>query len=323
MVKKIGILTSGGDAPGMNSAIRAITKMAKINNIEVFLVKDGYRGLYNGDFIFANEINLDEYLAKGGTIIGSSRFPEFKEPKIQKEVKAKLDKNQIDALVIIGGDGTYKGAERLHKLGLKVVVLPGTIDNDISSTDFTIGYDTTLNTIVNIVEKIRDTMKSHKRVAIIEVMGHGCGDLALFSGMATGSELIVTNENPKTVDDIVETIKDQMINKKKSSMIITISEFLFNDLQSLREEIQKKSGVVTKALSLSYIQRGGVPTASERIRTTLMGIKSIKLLLEGKSGIALGITNGKVVSLPISESLSKRPKSRDKLTKIINKINQM
>lgn len=323
MIKKIAILTSGGDAPGMNSAIRAISKMAKVNNIEVFLVKNGYKGLYEENFIFADEINLHEYLAKGGTIIGSARFPEFKDIKKRKKVKLMLEKKKIDALIVIGGDGSYQGAKELHKLGLKTIVLPGTIDNDISSTDFTIGYDTALNTIVNNIEKIRDTMSSHKRIGIVEVMGHGCGDLALFSGIATGSELIITNESPKTIDEIVKIIKDQMINKQKKSVIITISEGVFNNLRSFREEIEKRTKIVTREITLSYIQRGGVPTASERIMTTLMGIKTIKLLLKGKFGVALGITNGKVVSTPISESLSKKQKSREKLTKIINQINQM
>ncbi len=323
MIKKIAILTSGGDSPGMNSVVRSIAKTAKINNIEVFLVKEGFKGLYNNDFILEHKINLNEYLSRGGTIIGSSRFPKFKDSKIRKIVKSNLDQREINAVIVIGGDGSYKGAQRLHELKIKTIALPGTIDNDINSTDFTIGYNTTLNTIVNTVEKIRDTMNSHKRVGIVEVMGHGCGDLALFSGIATGSELIITNESPKTVDEIVKIIKDQMIKKKKRSVIITISEWVFDDLKSLRKEVEKKSGIVTREVSLSYIQRGGTPTAGERIMSTLMGIESIDLLLKGKSGIALGIKDGKIISRPIFESLNEKPINRKKLTKLINKINQM
>jgi 6-phosphofructokinase 1 len=323
MIKKIAILTSGGDAPGMNSAIRAIVKKAEVHGIETFLVKEGYSGLYKGDFVLSSKIDLDENFANGGTIIGSTRFPQFKKLKIRKIAKSKLDEKKIDALVVIGGDGSYKGAQLLHELGVKTIALPGTIDNDISSTDFTIGYDTALNTIVHAIEKIRDTMKSHRRVAIVEVMGRGCGDLALFSGIATGSELIVTKENPKTIDDIVKVIKEQMIKKGKRSTIITVSENIFDDLYALRKEVEKKSGIITREISLSHIQRGGKPTAGERIMTTLMGIKSVDLLYKGKSGIALGMLNGKVVSTPIPESLNIKRKSRKNLTEKINKINQI
>ena len=322
MIKKIAILTSGGDAPGMNNVVRAIAKHAIAVGIEPFLVIGGFKGLYEGKIIKSIDIPLDDYISTGGTIIKSSRFPEFKELPIRKEAKAQLDKRGIDALVVIGGDGSYMGAQLLHELGVKTIAIPGTIDNDISSTDFTIGYDTALNTIVDAVEKIRDTMNSHNRVAVVEVMGHGCGDLALFSGLAIGAEIIVTNEYKKTPDEIAEIIKNQMNIKKKTSVIIIVSEFIFDDLNSLQKELSEKSGYIVRSMSLAHIQRGGHPSATERINASLMGIEAVELLKGGKSGLAIGNIKGKIDSIEILKALSVPRIDRTKITKTINELNQ-
>lgn len=321
MIKKLAILTSGGDAPGMNNAVRAIAKHAKANGIESYVVMEGYKGLHSGDIKKAEEVDLDSSISKGGTIIYSARFPEFKDPKVREEAKKKLDNMGIDALVVIGGDGSYQGAQLLHELGLKTIALPGTIDNDITSSDLTIGYDTALNTIVDAVSKVRDTMTSHSRAAIVEVMGHGCGDLALFSALATGAELVVTNDATKTPDEIAAVVKEQ-INKGKRSVIVIVSEFIFDDLIELQNIVSEKSGVVTRAMSLAHVQRGGNPTAMERINASLMGIDAVERLMKDESGLAIGILNGKVTATPILKALALPREDRKKMADVINKLNQ-
>ncbi|WKX02563.1 6-phosphofructokinase [Candidatus Mycoplasma mahonii] len=321
MIKKIAILTSGGDAPGMNNAIRAIVKTAKINNVEPFLVYEGYSGLYKGDIISASDVNVDQYISKGGTFIYSARFPKFLEPKIREVAKNNLKKMGIDALVVIGGDGSYRGAQRLHELGVKTIALPGTIDNDITSSDFTIGYNTALNTVVENVEKIRDTMNSHGRAAIIEVMGHGCGDLALYGGIATGVEIIVTNEVQMSIEKVAQKVKEQKENGKRS-VIVLISEFIFEDIHEAAKTISEISGVATRGISFAHIQRGGIPSAQEKILATRMGIKSVELLLENKSGFAVGEISGSMKAIPIMDALKISRRKRVELTNKINKINQ-
>lgn len=324
MIKKIAILTSGGDAPGMNNAIRAVVKEAKSNGIEPYLVYEGYKGLHTGAIKSAADIDFDNYIAKGGTFIYSARYPAFKDPQVRMEAKEQLDKLGIDALVVIGGDGSYQGAQLLHEIGVKTIGLPGTIDNDISSSDFTIGYDTALNTIVQNVDRVRDTMASHDRCGIVEVMGHGCGDLALFGGMATGAEVIVTNEFPLTPEEIGQRVKEQHAMGKRS-VIVLVAEDTFDDLKAVAKTVEEISGKVTRAMSLSHTQRGGVPTAQERINATRMGIRAVRLLREGHSGLAVGIVNGHTSWTPIMDTL-KQPEGhhehRRRLTKLVNKLNQ-
>lgn len=324
MIKKIAILTSGGDSPGMNNAIRAVVKEARANGIEPFLVYEGYMGLHKGQIQKASKIDFDNYLAKGGTFIYSARYPEFKQPEIRMEAKAQLDKLGIDALVVIGGDGSYQGAQLLHEIGVNTIGLPGTIDNDISSSDFTIGYDTALNTIVENVDKLRDTLTSHDRCGIMEVMGRHCGDLALFAGMATGAEVIVTNESPQTPEQIAKQVKEQH-EKGKRSVVVLVTENVFDDLDAVASTVEKISGKVTRAMALKHPQRGGIPTAQERINATRMGIRAVRLLMEGKSGLAVGIINGHTSWTPIMETLSHTDdhyEHRKRLTAHVNKLNQ-
>ncbi|RTZ68609.1 MAG: 6-phosphofructokinase [Tenericutes bacterium] len=319
-MKKIAILTSGGDAPGMNNAVRTIVKHAQAKGIEAFLVFEGYKGLTNGNIKPAIDFNVDDYISQGGTFIYSARYPEFKNESVRKKAKAQLDKLGIEALVVIGGDGSYHGAQLLHELGLKTMALPGTIDNDITSSDFTIGYDTALNTIVDSISKIRDTMESHNRAAIVEVMGHGCGDLALFSALATGAEIVVTNENKMTAKEIGAIVKE--VSKKKRSIIVIVSEHIFKDLDALAKEVEKISGKVTRGICLAHTQRGGVPTAFERINASLMAMHAVDLLAEDKSGLAIGILDGQVKATPILKALALPRTNRKEMAKAINKLNQ-
>ena len=250
MIKKIAILTSGGDAPGMNPAIRAVIKKAIEKNIEPYVIYEGYKGLHKGNIKSAQNINVDKYINRGGTFIFSARYPEFQDLKVREESKKKLMELGIDALVVIGGDGSYKGAQLLHELGIKTIALPGTIDNDITSSDFTIGYDTALNTIIENIDRIRDTMESHSRAAIVEVMGHGCGDLALYSGLATGAEVIVTNESKISPEEIGKIVKQQS-EKGKKSIIAIVSEHIYDDIHYVAKIVEKISGKVTRGMSFS------------------------------------------------------------------------
>jgi len=319
-MKKIAILTSGGDAPGMNNAVRAIVKHAQAKGIEAFLVFEGYKGLTEGNIKPAVDFDVDKYISQGGTFIYSARYPEFKNVEVRKKAKAQLDDLGIDALVVIGGDGSYHGAQLLHELGVKTMALPGTIDNDITSSDFTIGYDTALNTIVDSISKIRDTMESHDRAAIVEVMGHGCGDLALFSALATGAEVVVTNENKMSAEEIGNIVKE--VSKKKRSIIVIVSEHIFKDLDKVAAEVETISGKVTRAISLAHTQRGGVPTATERINASLMGMHAVDLLANNDSGLAIGILQGKVKATPILKALELPRTDRKKMAEDINKLNQ-
>ncbi len=320
-MKKIAILTSGGDAPGMNAAVRAIVKMAEANGIEAYLVYEGFKGLHSGNIEPAKGKGINRELTTSGTFIYSSRYEDFKKPEVRLEAKAQLDKLDIDALVVIGGDGSYMGAQLLHEIGVKTIAIPGTIDNDIASSDNTIGYSTALETVTDSVEKIRDTMRSHGRTAIVEVMGHGCGDLALYSGMATGAEVIVTNEVKKTPQEIAKIIKEQKA-KGKRSIIVIVSEFIFDDVEVLASELEELTGVITRGIKLAHVQRGGLPTVNERILATRMGIKAVELLLNDESGLAIGEIKTEMLGTPIMEALKVKSKNTVELTKQINKLNQ-
>ena len=321
-IKKVAILTSGGDSPGMNTTIRSIVKSARANGLEPYLVYEGYKGLTEGDIRLASEVDVDRYINQGGTFIFSARYPEFKDPKVRQVAKKQLDKKGIEALIVIGGDGSYHGAQELHNIGVKTIGLPGTIDNDISSTDYTIGFFTALESIVQNVDRIRDTARSHHRCIIVEVMGRYAGDLAVHSGIATGAELIITGEKKLTAKEICEVVNNQMNKIKKDCMIIITAEHVYEDLNELAKEIQNKTGVDTRASILGHLQRGGTPTGMERYVSTIMGDYAVELLCKGESGLAIGFVENKLVSEPILEALAKpRPKFID-TTKKFSKINQ-
>lgn len=321
MIKKLAVLTSGGDAPGMNNAIRAIVRAARQYGIKPYLVFNGYKGLYEGQIESAEKYNVDNYINQGGTFIGAARFPEFKNENVRSKAKKNLEKLGIEALIVIGGDGSYQGAQCLHEMNVKTVTLPGTIDNDITSSDLTIGYPTALQTIVENIERVRDTMNSHHRIGIVEVMGHGCGDLALYSGLATGAEIIVTNEHPIEEVEIAKIAKNQF-KKGKRSVIIIVSEKIFPDLNALEKKIQTLTKIEVRAMSFSHIQRGGNPTAIERINATRMGLKAVDLLKDGFSGLAVGIINSKTTSTPILEALIEKRENRTDKAQRYNLLNQ-
>ena len=308
-MNKIGILTSGGDSPGMNAAIRAITRSALYHGLEVYGIYNGYRGLVENNIEPLTRSSVSDIMIKGGTILGSARLPEFKDVEIQKKAVEILNSHGIEALVVIGGDGTYKGAMALTQLGVNCIGLPGTIDNDISSTDFTIGFDTALNTVIECVDKLRDTSSSHHRCSVVEVMGNRCGDLAIYSGLSCGAEIIVTPETGYDEQTVLEQLRYYEQVKAKRHAIVVISEKI-TDVDSLATKISKATGFSGRATVLGHIQRGGSPTAFDRVLATRMGDKAVELLVAGIGGHCVGILNNEITSLPIEEALALPKKSR-------------
>lgn len=302
MISKIGVLTSGGDAPGMNCAIRAVVRAGLKYGLEVFGVMDGYKGLVEDDIFPMDRHYVSNIVNRGGTILGTARLREFKDQSVRQIAVDNLRRRGIDALVVVGGDGSYMGAKKLTEMGINCVGLPGTIDNDIASTDYTIGYDTCLNTIVESVDKIRDTTESHQRCAVIEVMGNHCGDLALFSGIAEGAEMIITPDHPIPEEEVFESLR-QLHDAKRKRAIVIVSEKIYPDVFAFADRISKATGFEAKAEVLGRIQRGGSPSAFDRILAARMGAHAVDCLLDGKGGICVGMVNNKIVDYDIYEAL--------------------
>ncbi|MBK4775276.1 6-phosphofructokinase [Candidatus Pantoea edessiphila] len=302
MIKKVGVLTSGGDAPGMNAAIRSIVRSALSEGLEVCGIQDGYLGLYENRIINLNRYSVSDMINRGGTFLGSARFPRFLDKQVRKDAIENMKKSGIDALVIIGGNGSYMGAIKITEMGFPCIALPGTIDNDIAGTDYTIGYFTALETIVEAIDRLRDTSSSHQRISIVEVMGHYCGDLTLASAIAGGCEFIVLPEITYNREELVKAI-EQGINKGKKHAIVAITEHICN-LDDLACFIETKTKRETRITVLGHIQRGGAPCAYDRILASRMGNYSIKLLIEGYGGRCIGIQNDKMVHHDINDTIT-------------------
>ncbi|MGB5445380.1 MAG: 6-phosphofructokinase [Psychromonas sp.] len=307
MIKKIGVLTSGGDAPGMNAAIRAVVREGLGSGLEVYGIYDGYAGLHKGNIKLLDRHSVSDVINRGGTFLGSARFPEFKEESVRKEAIENLKKHDIDALVVIGGDGSYMGAKKLTEMGYPCIGIPGTIDNDIPGTTYTIGFDTALNTVVEAVDRLRDTSTSHKRISIVEIMGRYCGDLTLGAAVAGGIEFVVIPEKEYHEADLINQVKAG-IEKGKTHMLIAICEHVTN-VDKLAKRIQAETGRETRATILGHIQRGGSPTARDRILASRMGAFAVKLLLQGQGGRCVGIVNSQMVHYDIIDCINnmKRP----------------
>ncbi|ADV33976.1 6-phosphofructokinase [Candidatus Blochmanniella vafra str. BVAF] len=298
MIKRIGVLTSGGDSPGMNAAIRGVVRTGLSEGLEVYGIYDGYLGLFQNRMILLNHCSVSDIINRGGTFLGSSRFPDFRKYTIREKVVRNIKKRNLDALVIIGGDGSYIGAKKLSDMGCPCIGLPGTIDNDVSGTDYTIGYFTALETIIEAIDRLRDTSSSHQRVSIVEVMGRYCGDLTIAAAIAGGCEFVVVPELKFEVQDLVNKVKFDIAKGKKHA-IVAITEHICN-VFDLAKYIEKKTGKETRATVLGYIQRGGKPVAYDRILGSRMGVYSVELLLQGCSGCCIGIQNEKLVYNDIS-----------------------
>ncbi|MBD1573127.1 6-phosphofructokinase [Vibrio sp. S17_S38] len=311
MVKKIGVLTSGGDAPGMNAAIRGVVRTALSEGLEVYGIHDGYLGLVEDRIEKLERSSVSDVINRGGTFLGSARFPEFKDEKVREKGIANLKKHGIDALVVIGGDGSYMGAKKLTEMGFPCIGLPGTIDNDIAGTDYTIGYMTALNTVIDAIDRLRDTSTSHQRISIVEIMGRHCGDLTLMSALAGGCEYIITPENNLDKDALIQNIQDGIAKGKKHA-IIALTE-LQMDAYELAKDIEAATGRETRATVLGHIQRGGRPTAFDRVLASRMGNYAVHLLVEGHGGRCVGIQKEELVHHDIIDAIEnmRRPVRKD------------
>ncbi|MDJ1646185.1 ATP-dependent 6-phosphofructokinase [Mycoplasma phocimorsus] len=311
-MKKIAVLTSGGDSQGMNNAIYGIVQYAKTKNIETHLIFEGFKGLVENKIVPASEVNLKRINNMGGTIIKSARFPEFKNIEVRKKAVKNLQEKGIEAVIVIGGDGSFQGAQKLHELGIKAIGLPGTIDNDIASTSITIGFYTALNNIVEAIERTRDTADSHGRCILVEVMGNSCGDLSLYSGLATSAEVIVTNNRPMSIEEIATIVKEEKT--KKDSVLVIVSEKIkkYGSITEMAKQVEELSGVESRGYQLGYLQRGGIPTAMERVNAISLGIEAIKRLDNNESGIVLGWTKSEIYSTQILDALQTENSSIEK-----------
>lgn len=301
MIKKIGVLTSGGDSPGMNAAIRGVVRAGITAGLEVYGIYNGYLGLFQNRITQLNHCSVSDIINRGGTFLGSARFPEFKKKSTRLTVINNINQQKIDALIIIGGDGSYLGAQQLTAMGLPCIGLPGTIDNDVAGTDYTIGYFTALETIIEAIDRLRDTSSSHQRISIVEVMGGRCGDLTMAAAIAGGCEFIIVPEIKFQAQDLVNEIK-YGISQGKKHAIITITERVCN-IFNLAQYIEIKTGKETRATVLGHIQRGGKPVAYDRILASRMGAYSIELLLQGYKGHCIGVQNDKLVHHDINYAI--------------------
>lgn len=313
-MKRIGILTSGGDAPGMNAAVRAVTKTAIHNGLGVVGIRYGFAGLVAGDFITLTAENVDHMINLGGTFLYSARYPEFAQKDVQEKGVEQLRKHDIDTVIVIGGDGSYHGALALTRMGINSIGLPGTIDNDIPYTEYTIGLDTACNTALQAIDKIRDTASSHHRVFIVNVMGRGCGDIAMRVGLASGADAIVVPERSYDIKEIAETLKRSFANGKDNGIIV-LAEGVMN-AEDFRTELLKFGDFDARANVLGHMQRGGSPTVLDRINATKMGNYAVKLLLDGKGGLAVGMENGQLETHDILDLFNEKHSSDETLVDI-------
>ncbi|MGN0160556.1 MAG: 6-phosphofructokinase [Lachnospiraceae bacterium] len=302
-IKTIGVLTSGGDAPGMNAAIRAVVRSAIANGIEVKGIRRGYQGLIDEDIIDMHKRSVSETINRGGTVLYTARSLEFLTEEGQKKAADNCKKHNIDGIVVIGGDGSFRGARDLSKWGVNAIGIPGTIDLDIACTDYTIGFDTAVNTAMEAIDKIRDTSTSHERCSIVEVMGRNAGYIALWCAIANGAENVLL---PERYDGNEQAIIDDIINSRKNGKkhhIIINAEGIGHSV-SMARRIEAATGIETRATIIGHIQRGGNPTCKDRVYASSMGVYAVKLLMEGKSNRIVAYKNAQFVDFDIDEALA-------------------
>jgi len=308
-VKKIAVLTSGGDSQGMNAAVRAVVRSGLYHGLEVFGVQRGFLGLINDDIRPMDLRSVGDIIQRGGTILQTARCEEFKTPEGQQKAVANLRRHGIDGVVVIGGDGSYQGANKLNQLGIKTMGLPGTIDNDIPFTDFTIGFDTAVSIVVDAINKLRDTMTSHERTSVVEVMGRHCGDIALYAGLASGAEAILVPEVEFDLDQIATRMRENFAKGKRHSIII-VAEGVGKG-EDIAKRIERY-GIEPRVTVLGHIQRGGTPTHNDRLLASRLGDLAVRKLIEGESGKGCGIVNGVEVLTDIDVVVnSRRPFNMD------------
>ena len=319
MAKTIAVLTSGGDAPGMNAAVRAVARAALSKGIKVYGVRRGYNGLLNGDVFEMNLRSVSDILSKGGTVLYTARSPEFNTKEGVKKAADNCRKLGIDGVVVIGGDGSFRGARDLTGEGIPCIGVPGTIDNDISSSDYTIGFDTAMNTAMEMIDKIRDTAQSHDRCSVVEVMGRRCGDIALEVGIAIGASSILVPEVPY---DLKKDVIDVLLKNRetgKKHFIIVVAEGI-GGIDGIVKEIEAQTGIETRGTVLGHVQRGGSPTLRDRVVASRMGYRAVELLEEGQSNRVVVMKDNHIVDYDISEALAMKKQFNTKLFNIAHEI---
>lgn len=317
-MKTIAVLTSGGDAPGMNAAIRAVVRAGLDKGLKVMGIHRGYSGLINGEIFEMDRHSVSDIIHRGGTILKTARCPEFKKLEVRQKAAQILKVYGIDGLVVIGGDGSFTGAKLLSELGVKTIGIPGTIDNDLAYTEYTLGFDTALNTVLDAINKLRDTSTSHERISIVEVMGRNCGDIALFSGLAGGAESVIVPEKDYSLDEVCKTILDGKQKGKLHNLII-VAEGV-GGANELALKIEDITGIETRATILGHIQRGGSPSAFDRILASRMGARAVELLMEEKTQRVIGIKGGDIIDLDTNEALAIPRKFDEKLYEIAKSL---
>ncbi|SDC36209.1 6-phosphofructokinase [Pelagirhabdus alkalitolerans] len=315
---KIAVLTSGGDSQGMNSAIRSVVRTGLSNGYEMVGIKRGFKGLITGDVIPLGTKEVSDILYRGGTFLQSARSEEFKTKEGQEKALKTINEHAIDYVVVIGGDGSYKGAQALKKLGVKTYGLPGTIDNDIPLTDYTIGFDTTLNVVTDAIGNLRDTMSSHERVSVIEAMGRNCGDIALQAGIASGVDAILIPEIEPDLEKIAKELKEGF-ERGKSHSIVVVAEGA-GKASDISEQLASLSGLDTRPTVLGHIQRGGTPSAFDRVFTSRLGHRVIELVQADTHGVAIGMEQNTITHHTFEEIFNSQNTIDDKLYKIFHDL---
>ena len=318
-MKTIGVLTSGGDAPGMNAAIRAVVRTAIAEGLEVKGIMRGYAGLIDEEIVDLNLRSVSDIIHRGGTMLYTARCPEFKEEAGLQKAIANCRKHGIDGIVVIGGDGSYRGARDLSERGLPCVGIPGTIDNDISSTEYTIGFDTAMNTAMEMVDRLRDTAQSHERCTIVEVMGRRAGYIALHTGIAVGATAVLVPEVPFDIEkDVIRKIENTKTSDKKH-FIIVVAEGV-GHVDELAKEIEAKCGIESRATVLGHVQRGGSPTVRDRVIASKMGHEAVQLLKKGIGNRVVCLNKGDIVDKDIFEALNEKKSYEFDLHKVAHDI---
>lgn len=318
MKKRIGVLTSGGDAPGMNAAIRAIVRTSLYKRYEVLGIRYGYKGLIDDDIIRLDHHSVANIIQRGGTILGTTRCDEFETDKGMRKAKKIMEKNKIEGIIVIGGDGTMRGAKEFgERFKVNLIGLPGTIDNDLYGTDFTIGFDTAVNSALEAVDRIRDTASSLERVFFIEVMGRYAGFISLAVGLAGGAEDVIIPETPTDVEEIARTIQNNIKKGKKSNIIIIAEGDEAGNALTIAKKVKKLTGEDYRVAVLGYIQRGGTPTANDRILASKLGYSAVEAFENGRFGVMVGEIDGKIVYTPFEQTYSIKKPVEDYLYRMI------
>jgi len=318
-VTKIGVLTSGGDAPGMNAAVRAVVRTGIYNGMEVFGIMRGYAGMIENDIVPMHSRSVANIIQRGGTILKTARCKEFFEYEGRKKAYANLKKLGINGLVIVGGDGSFRGAHKFsNEFDIPCIGIPGTIDKDIAGTDFTIGFDTAVNTAVEAIDKIRDTADAHDRLFIIEVMGRDAGYIALHSGIATGAEHILIPERKTDIEELIDSLMEKERRKKLVNMVVVAEGDNFGGADEVAKVVKERiPSADTRVCVLGHIQRGGSPTCMDRLIASRMGYASVECLIEGRHNVMVGILNNKMHYTPLERAVKAKQKISDEWIKIV------